>query len=278
MRKTYRAHGGNRAYWRDRWAGLEADDGRLDQAGYPGRQAEAVLSRARGRVLEAGCGAGRVLLHYHGRGREIVGMDFVAPALAKIGGRAPGLPLVAADVTRMPFADASFGAVLAFGLYHNLEAGMDAALAETRRVMAAGGLLCASVRADSLENRLIDWWEGRKLARSQAGSSQPGNAPKSGDHTFHKANYTRRELTAALAAAGFAVEAVEYAANMPFLYRFAGLRHPSQRRFDERRARAEGYRLSRLGAALQRALSGLCPAAFCSLLVVTARAAGPDGP
>jgi len=264
MRKTYRAHGGNRAYWQGRWARIEADDGRLNPARYPGRQAEAVLSRARGRVLEAGCGAGRVLLHYHGQGREIVGMDFVAGALAKVRGLSPGPPLVAADVSHMPFADASFGAVLAFGLYHNLEAGMAAALAETRRVMAAGGLLCASVRADSLENRLIDWWEGRKL--------------ENGERVFHKANYTRRELVAALAAAGFTVEAVAYEANMPFLYRFAGFRHPSQRRFDERRARAEGYRLSGLGAALQRALSSLFPAAFCSLLVVTARAAGLDGP
>ena len=255
MRVTYRAHGGNRVYWNKRWDAIPADAGRLNLERYPGRYADRVVAMTRGRILEAGCGAGRVLLHYHGRGREIVGMDFVPAILRKIRMGAPNVPLAAGDVLALPFADRSFSAVLAFGLYHNLERGLDDALDETCRVLERGGVLCASLRADNLQNRIGDWLAARR---------------SEGARQFHKANYTLGEIRAALRRAGFRVERVEFVENMPFLYKFAAFRHRSHRRFDEHVARAEGYRLSPLGRSIQSALIALFPAAFCNIFVVTA--------
>jgi SAM-dependent methyltransferase len=259
MRLTYRSHGGSLDYWRQRWSQIPADDGALNLERYPGRYAERVMQSVDGPVLEAGCGAGRVLLHYRRAGRPIVGVDFIEVALTKIRKEDPEVPLAAADVTRLPFADQSFDGVLAFGLYHSLESGVAQALAETRRIMRPGGLLCASMRADNVQNRIVDWMADRQ-------------APAQSERHFHKANYTRREFADLLAAAGFSVERMEYVENMPLLYKFPVFRHASHRRFNEHRARGEGYRLSAIGRALQGALIGLMPASFCNINVATARA------
>ncbi len=259
MRATLRSHAGNRAYWRARWDDIPADDGKLNLSRYPGRYAEEVLARTDGPVLEAGCGAGRVLRCYHDRGRRIVGMDFIPGVLHKIRQADPSIPLVAGDVTRLAFADASFAVVLAFGLYHNLEQGLDRALAETRRILRQGGLLCASFRADNLQNRVIDFLADRRAA---------GPGPVH----FHKMNYTRSEIESALSRAGLEPLDLHYVENMPFLYKVRFLRHPSQRVFDERHARAEGYRLSAAGKVLQRLLAGPWPEQFCNVYVYVARA------
>ncbi|HJM49208.1 MAG TPA: class I SAM-dependent methyltransferase [Alphaproteobacteria bacterium] len=262
MRITYRHHGGNQAYWRERWEQAPADSGGLNLTAYPGRFAEEALAGTRGPVLEAGCGLGRVLRHYHSQGREIVGLDFIASALAKIRTQDPGLPLLAGDVTGLPFADASFAAVLAFGVYHNLPAGVAEALAECRRVLTPGGVLCASVRADNLHNRGIDW-----LAARRAGTA-PGQTK-----VFHKANFTAAEYTALLEAAGFRPRALHFVENYPLLYKFRAFRAAGHKRFDEGLARAEGYRLSGSGRALQALCNRLWPAQFCNTLVAIAEAA-----
>ena len=146
MRLTYRTHGGSKAYWQQHWSQIPADDGALNLDRYPGRYAEAVMRAVDGPVLEAGCGAGRVLLHYRRAGRQIVGMDFIEVAVRKIRHASAEVPLSVADVTGLPFADASFAGVLAFGLYHSLEHGVERAFAETRRIMRRAGC-CGRVSA-----------------------------------------------------------------------------------------------------------------------------------
>lgn len=72
----------------------------------------------------------------------VVGADFAEPMLRAGGGKAPreGAPAlapVAADAVALPFADASCdGAIVAFGIRN--VAGLDAALAEARRVLRPG--------------------------------------------------------------------------------------------------------------------------------------------
>ncbi len=63
-----------------------------------------------GTWLEAGCGGGGNLAAMRGRGREVVGVDAHLPALqvARIGHS----PVAAADIFRLPFADATFDGVV----------------------------------------------------------------------------------------------------------------------------------------------------------------------
>ena len=259
MRISYRPHGGNRAYWQRRWDGVPADRGALNIEKYPGRYAEAVMNRVQGRVLEAGCGAGRVLLHYHRRGRDIIGIDFIATALASIRKQNDDVALAAADITQLPFSSGSFEAVLAFGLYHNLERGIVEALRETRRILSNDGILCASIRSDNLQNRIVDYLATRGRSREGA--------------VFHKANFSLADISKLFSAAGFSIEKLEFVENMPFLYKFATFRHPDHKIFDEHKARSEGYRLSAFGGLLQRTLVRLWPGSFCNIFVVTARCA-----
>jgi SAM-dependent methyltransferase len=260
MRISYRAHGGALDYWQRRWDGVEVDSGAINLSRYPGLYAERVIKAQRpdGPVLEAGCGAGRVVRHYHERGTEIIGLDFIASVLAAIRGQDATIPLVAGDITKLSFPDETFSAVLAFGLYHGLENGLEEAMADTRRVLKPGGLLCASMRLDNFQNRMTD----RMAAKS---------APE-GERRFHKLNLTTSEFKTLVTGAGFKVETVDYVENMSFLYKYPALRHASQRVFRESEARGAGYRFNLAGNVLQRVAMALAPAQMANLAVITARA------
>lgn len=261
MRITYRS-ATNKDYWTDRWASIEADSASENPDGYPLKYAELTAGAEPGRILEAGCGAGRVLRYYHERGRDIVGMDFIQVAVDKLKKADPTLNVVVGDITALQFEDASFRHVLAFGLYHNLEHGLDAAIAETCRVLEPGGTVCASFRADNIQTRLTDW-----LARARAAKRPQGTA----DRHFHKMNLTRAEFVEAFRRGGFRVEQVFRVENMPIFYKFALFRAPTHKVFDENMARKEGYRLSWLGQLLQSTLMRLMPDQFCNIYVLTAR-------
>ena len=241
MRVTYRVRD-TRTYWEERWSSIPADAPAENRDVYPLRYAELTIGSREGRILEAGCGNGRVLRFYKERGYDIVGMDYIRTALDKLAGTDPELLLGQGDIRDLCYADASFRYVLAFGLFHNLDPReLGPALRETLRVMEPGGRLCASFRADNLHNRLIDWRTGKP-----ASPTDP--------RQFHKVNLTRAELVGQFQAAGFRIEQLHAVENMPFLYRFQPFRAPGHRQWDESRGRREGYRLSAPGARIQKML------------------------
>lgn len=104
-------------------------------------------ARARGRVLEIGCGNGRILLPLLARGIDAVGIDASAPMLAELKRKAAtaGLPLraVRADARRLPFAPGFAAIVCAYSLvtYMTTRADLDALLAGCRAILAPGGQL-----------------------------------------------------------------------------------------------------------------------------------------
>jgi SAM-dependent methyltransferase len=110
---------------------------------------QAVVVRERARVLELGCGTGRVLSPLLSTGAAVVGVDRSAPMLARCRRRLrrgrrfrPG-GLVRADVRALPYAPGSFGAIVApYGLLQSLvsDKALDAALDSVASVLAPGGL------------------------------------------------------------------------------------------------------------------------------------------
>lgn len=97
------------------------------------------------RFLEIGVGTGRIALPLHRRGRRVTGIDLSLPMMAQYRRKAAaaGLaapPLVRADVSRLPFRDASADVVVEVHVLHLVPAWRDA-LPELRRVLAPGGMV-----------------------------------------------------------------------------------------------------------------------------------------
>jgi len=261
MRITYRSRG-VKEYWTARWEEIPADAPMENLDVYPLKYAEMTVKDKTGKILEAGCGAGRILRYYNDRAYDIIGMDFIAVAISKLKKIDLTLQAEVGDITSLRFADQSFKYVLAFGLYHNLEHGLDKAVQETYRVLEQNGSVCASFRADNIQTRLTDW-----LAYRKAKSSGVDNKMA----TFHKMNLTRSEYEQLFMRAGFTIDFVGPVENMPILYKFAIFRSASHKQFDENTARMEGYRLSWIGQWLQNFLMWFFPNQFCNIYVLIAR-------
>lgn len=219
------------------------------------------------RVLDLGAGtgvAGRAALA--AGAREVVAADLAIGML-----RACQEPLrpVAADAARLPFADSSFGLVVAAFCLNHL-AGLTAALAEARRVGAA---LAASAFAPG-------WTHPAKTAVDQV-LAEFGYRPPPWYTTFKDQTDARAsdpaQLTASAAAAGFTgvdVRTVRVATGVSAPRQFAawrlGMAHTAPF------AAALGpARQADLRAAAIRAVTG-CPPLTVSMLVLTAQA--PAGP
>ena len=259
MRITYRNHN-VKEYWTSRWDEIPADQPMENTDVYPLKYAEETIKDLNAKVLEAGCGAGRILRYYHNQGVNIIGMDFIEVAIDKLKEIDHSLKVEVGDITNLCFDDQSFKYILAFGLYHNLEFGLNQSIKETYRVLESGGSVCASFRADNIQTRLTDWLtERREVGNNGAGG-----------HIFHKMNLTRAEFEQAFRQEGFIIDSIAPVENMPILYKFSFFRALNHKQFNENIARAEGYRLSWFGERLQNALMRFFPDQFCNIFVLIA--------
>jgi SAM-dependent methyltransferase len=104
----------------------------------------ALLPPPDGPVLEVGCGEGRVCRDLRAAGYDPVGVDF-APTLVELARTAdPRGTYLVADAAALPFADASFGLVVAYNSLMDMD-DMAGVVREIARVLAPGGRLCACV-------------------------------------------------------------------------------------------------------------------------------------
>ncbi len=91
------------------------------------------------RVLDLGCGSGRVLLWNRDLGAYAAGIDISAHFAAEA--RA-AIDLVRGDLRRLPFADAAFTKAYALDVFEHLtRPALDEVLRESARVLAPGGAL-----------------------------------------------------------------------------------------------------------------------------------------
>jgi ubiquinone/menaquinone biosynthesis C-methylase UbiE len=99
----------------------------------------ALVAKARGRVLDIGCGTGRNLPLYQ-QELDVVGVDVRFELLVAARKRAPNRRLVLASAEALPFRDSSFDTVVS-GLVFCSVPDPAAGLLEIRRVLAATGAL-----------------------------------------------------------------------------------------------------------------------------------------
>ncbi|MGA8302889.1 MAG: class I SAM-dependent methyltransferase [Thermoplasmata archaeon] len=103
--------------------------------------ARALATTDRRRVLEAGCGDGRLSTTVQAGATEYLGVDLVPEFLAKVplpGPAGPRFRMIVADVRRLPFASESVTACVMVRAF-NFLADPGPALTEIRRVLVPGG-------------------------------------------------------------------------------------------------------------------------------------------
>ncbi|MGE0452882.1 MAG: class I SAM-dependent methyltransferase [Vicinamibacteria bacterium] len=146
------------------------------------------------RILDAGCGTGRNLLHFSRRGRG-VGIDLSEEALRFC--RTRGVVAVRGTLLELPFRDGGFDGISSFDvLYHRWVTDDRAALRELARVLRPGGWLLVRVPA------LMALWGAHDEAV----------------HSRHR--YTRGELRTLLESAGLEVARASYCNSLllPLLF------------------------------------------------------------
>ena len=255
MRITYRSKN-NYEYWRKRWTEIDADEPMINDDYYPLKYSNMIISDKNEKILEAGCGAGRILRHYHNKKYNIVGIDFILEAVEKLKGVDKSLNVQYGDILNLKFEDKYFDKILAFGLYHNFQTDkLKRSIDETYRVLKKGGKVCASFRADNIQEFIVDKIKGMNQSNKKE---------------FHKLNLKKNEFMDLFEKNGFKVLKVFSVQNMPFLYMFKFFRSYKQKTFNENVGRKEGYRLSVLGETIQKLLLKYFPDSFCNIYVIIA--------
>ena len=82
MRITYRDKN-NKSYWTKRWIDIDADEPMKNENKYPLKYSKLIVKNKEKLILEAGCGAGRILRYYHNNNYRIIGIDFVKEVIDK---------------------------------------------------------------------------------------------------------------------------------------------------------------------------------------------------
>ena len=161
------------------------------------------------RVVDVGCGNGRVMFFKRASCAQMVGIDagdhFAAEAVATV-------DLARGDIRRLPFAAGSFDKAYSLDVMEHLpEDGVRAMLAETRRALRPGGLffvyshVMVSSRLAGFQrgvNRLVAW-----LDRCGLVDNKPERDRKS-DHMNALKSY--EQLESLLADSGFRIESIRY--------------------------------------------------------------------
>ena len=206
MRETYRSED-NKTYWTKRWDSIETDEMMENKEKYPLKYTLDAISYQNKdqKILEAGCGAGRILSYLHNNDYSVVGIEFIENAVKKIKLKNPNLEVYTMDITKTSFNNEEFDTILAFGLYHNFQLDdLKKSLIETKRILKHSGILCFSFRADNIQNLILDTIKGKKSSKSK----------------FHKLNLKRNEIEKILNDEGLRIIKSHYVVNMPLLFHF----------------------------------------------------------
>ena len=258
MRHTYR-YKNNFQYWTDRWEDLEVDSVMSNKDIYPLKYSENLINNDKhNSILEAGCGNGRLLKYYHNNGYDIFGIDFIDSAVKKLKKSDNSLKVEKMSIFNTNFSDNKFKFILAFGLYHNFKDDILNALIETNRILSNSGVLCASFRADNIQNKIIDYLYEKRYKGDRK------------EKFYHKSNFKKSDLKKIFKASNFKIIEIKKAVNMSFLYKMRLFRASKQNNFNENIGRNQGYSLNKLGEIINAILLFISTNQFCNVYVVYA--------
>jgi SAM-dependent methyltransferase len=129
------------------------------------------------RVLDVGTGPGWVAARAAERGASVVGIDVAEAMIARARNAHPGLEFRRADAHELPFADASFDAVVGNLAVMHLSR-PERAMAEFARVLRPDGALALTAWADPSQHRLAGVFLD---AVAEARAMPPADLPRGPD-------------------------------------------------------------------------------------------------
>jgi ubiquinone/menaquinone biosynthesis C-methylase UbiE len=147
------------------------------------------------RILDVGCGSGRMTLPLYGRGFRVTGIDMNSVALSTLRQLSDDVPIVMGDALSLPFTDGSFELAVTTQFIDYVP--YRPALHEFWRVLSPGGLLVF----DAL-NRDSYRWFAKIVSRRRL--------------ALPSANLSYRELLGALVDSGFSIESIRGYNWVPF--------------------------------------------------------------
>ena len=129
---------------------------------------------ATSRVLEIGVGTGRIALPVAPHVGAYYGVDLARPMMDRLRAKQLDEPitLVQGDITRLPFADASFDAVIAVHIFHLIPAWRDA-LREVARVLRPGAPLLHGGNGRMIVDGLQEVWNKASNESREADGAIP---------------------------------------------------------------------------------------------------------
>lgn len=146
------------------------------------------------RILEAGCGAGRVVRYLRDRGFvHVSGIEANHQIVHVLNDRWPDLSIMQGDILALPYTPQSFDVVLAYGVIEHFPEGPLAPLWAIQRVLVDGGIAIVTVPSQNLLRRLKHI--GSHHVSDISGITRMGNRHKSALNSAKVLSYHRQPET-----------------------------------------------------------------------------------
>ena len=164
------------------------------------------LPKQPARVLEVGCGAGKLALALDAAGYEVTAIDTGAP----------DGPIFRRIKLEELEDDARFDAVVASGVFHHMGENLEPNLDRVARALEGGGpFVLDEFGPDRLDEVTAAWYEGQRLILAAAG--RPSDRPSAEQWAQHHVSVTPSDVLLAAVRSRFDEHVSE---DVPYLWRY----------------------------------------------------------
>jgi SAM-dependent methyltransferase len=134
------------------------------------------------RLLDLGCGEGRLTRDLRAIGHDVGGVDASPSMVGAARAADPAGTYLVADAGNLPFPDAEFDDVVTFMSFHDMD-DLSAAVAEATRVIAPQGHLCVAVVHRSIPQAALRARSPTRASPSKGPTWIPGTTPRASSAT-----------------------------------------------------------------------------------------------